>query len=125
LAPAGDEQQHELPPDRPLVIGSDSGCDVVLPDGMGVQVEIGLDDRDEFVVDDLAGGVATVDGRAAHGLTLHTGDRLQIGPWEAVFQRDEASDHGRPYGGRQGGEGSHQPPQPARPADQDAPGRTG
>jgi hypothetical protein len=38
-----------------------------------------------------------------------------MGPWTFVYARDEYADHGRPYGGREGGEGTHQPRQPERP----------
>ena len=46
---------------------------------------------------------------------LRTGARFTLGKWELVFVRAEFADHGRPYGGRQGGEGTKQKPQPARP----------
>jgi hypothetical protein len=45
---------------------------------------------------------------------LRTGCRLEVGDWVLVFARDEHADHGRPYGGRIGGELGHQRPQPAR-----------
>lgn len=51
---------------------------------------------------------------------LRQGARFTAGPWTLVFARAEHADHGRPYGGREGGEFSHQPPQPRRPGDTDA-----
>ena len=48
-------------------------------------------------------------------LVLRTGARFTLGDWALVFQRDEFADHGRPYGGRQGGELDDQPEQPPRP----------
>ncbi|WP_105565325.1 FHA domain-containing protein [Microbacterium halophytorum] len=47
--------------------------------------------------------------------TLRSGARFTIGGWEFVFWRAEASDHGRPYGGRNGGEGAHEHGQNPRP----------
>ncbi|HLP23308.1 MAG TPA: FHA domain-containing protein [Microbacteriaceae bacterium] len=46
---------------------------------------------------------------------LRTGSQLRIGAHEFVFQRDERADHGRPHGGREGGELEVQPAQPRRP----------
>ena len=39
---------------------------------------------------------------------LRHGFELRIGSWTLVFQRDEYADHGRPFGGREGGEFSIQ-----------------
>ena len=50
-----------------------------------------------------------------HSEILRTGARFTLGPWELVFVRAEFADHGRPFGGRQGGEGAVQHAQPARP----------
>jgi len=38
-----------------------------------------------------------------------------VGDWTLTFMRDEYADHGRPFGGREGGEGAVQPAQGARP----------
>jgi hypothetical protein len=46
---------------------------------------------------------------------LRTGAQFVLGPWRFVFMRAEFADHGRPYGGREGGEGEVQPDQPPRP----------
>ncbi len=35
---------------------------------------------------------------------LHTGDRIELGSWTMSYFRDEHADHGRPFGGRSGGE---------------------
>ena len=37
-----------------------------------------------------------------------------MGPWRMAFFREEYADHGRPFGGRLGGEFSVQKPQPTR-----------
>ena len=41
--------------------------------------------------------------------------RVEVGAWTMTFFREEFADHGRPYGGRVGGEIGHQRPQPERP----------
>jgi hypothetical protein len=46
---------------------------------------------------------------------LRTGTRVQVGRWTMSYSREEYADHGRPYGGRVGGEFGHQRPQPPRP----------
>jgi hypothetical protein len=51
----------------------------------------------------------------AEGAILRTGARFTMGGWTFVYARDEFADHGRPYGGREGGEGTYQPQQPERP----------
>ena len=47
---------------------------------------------------------------------LRTGARIEVGGHCLVFHREEYADHGRPYGGRIGGEAGHQIPQPPREA---------
>lgn len=53
---------------------------------------------------------------------LRTGSRVDLGRWTVTFYREEYADHGRPFGGRIGGELGHQRVQPQRrprPLDQD------
>ena len=47
---------------------------------------------------------------------LRTGNLLELGNVRFSFFREEFADHGRPFGGRQGGEFSHQREQPPRPS---------
>ena len=49
-----------------------------------------------------------------HEALLRTGARIELGPWTLLYAREEHADHGRPYGGRIGGELGHQRPQPRR-----------
>ena len=98
-------------------IGSGPEVDVMLPPAKPLHAVIRHDARDEYVLTMYGDGrmsavTSNVDGRI---LILRTGATFTIGGWEFVFVRDEASDHGRPYGGRQGGEGAHQRRQAARP----------
>ena len=93
-------------------IGSGSTCDLQLEGLTDQQVEIRRDDADEYVfVATDPSGESTVNVAPTHDMPLHTGDRLTLGPWVLSFFREEFADHGRPHGGRQGGEGSHQQPQ--------------
>ena len=114
LLPADSRTQWELdlPCDRPAVIGSGPDSDWVLPGLRDVHAVVVRDELDEFVVLDRSDGETAVDGRAADRVAMHTGDVLSLGDFEFVYQRDEASDHGRPFAGREGGEGSDQRPQP-------------
>lgn len=102
-------------------IGSAAGNELRLADTDPVHATITHDDRDEYVLElhgegemNASDGVdATHPG--ARTETLRTGARFTAGPWTLVFARDEYADHGRPYGGRKGGEYSDQPLQPPRP----------
>jgi len=58
--------------------------------------------------------VLTVNGDASTAVTLRTGVRIDLGPWRMAYFREEFADHGRPYGGRLGGELSRQRPQQER-----------
>lgn len=104
-----------------LRIGSTDGCDVRLVGTDPIHAEIQHDDRDEYVL--TMYGPGDMSSRPAGGgsdprhrtATLRSGSRFTVGEWTFVFMRDEESDHGLPYGGHQGGEGSRQRSQPARP----------
>lgn len=102
-------------------IGSDPTNELVLVETELVHATIRHDDRDEFVLTLHGPGEmnanplssATVEGDASE--TLRTGARFTVGPWTLVYMREEYADHGRPYGGRQGGEFSDQKRQPPPP----------
>ncbi len=96
-------------------IGSDPSADICLPGIEPHHAEIEHDERDEFVVTSLSGPVR-VHGQFVDRQLLRTGTRLEIGDHRLVFTREEYADHGRPYGGRVGGEAGHQIPQPPRDA---------
>lgn len=101
-------------------IGSGPEADVRLSGLAPVHAEVRHDDRDEYVLVLLADGTAPAapeedpTARPAPQV-LRTGATFRIGPWALSFERAESADHGRPYGGRQGGEGERQPVQPPRP----------
>ena len=98
-------------------IGSSPGADVRLPDVDGEQAQIVWDQFDEYVfVQRSATLDSRINGELMGSHPLRTGDRLEMGPWTLTYMREEYADHGRPYGGRQGGEGAVQRPQPPRSA---------
>ncbi|ALJ20540.1 FHA domain-containing protein [Microbacterium sp. No. 7] len=111
---------HELHEDR-LLIGSSTECALQLPGTDSVHATIVHDERDEYVLTLHGEGEmnANPDAAATHpgdrSETLRTGAQFTAGPWRLVFTREEFADHGRPYGGREGGELSDQPLQPPRP----------
>jgi len=97
-------------------IGSDPAADVRLPGLQPQHAVVRRDERDEYVVHRLCRpGDLLVNGAPVDDALLRTATRLQLGDWTMSFYREEYADHGRPYGGRAGGEIGHQRPQPARP----------
>jgi hypothetical protein len=108
-------------------IGSDPGCDIRLPGLAPRHAEVRHDERDEFVLVRCAeSGDTLVNGAPVDSSLLRTASRVQLGEWTMTFYREEYADHGRPYGGRVGGELGHQrpqPPRPVRPAPPAGPGR--
>lgn len=90
-------------------IGSDPECDLVLEGVDPVQAEIERNDQDEYVL--RARGAMTqtrADGREVERQLLRTGSRIEMGGWLMSYFREEYADHGRPYGGRIGGELGYQ-----------------
>ena len=117
-----EDERTEHPLDVDVVhIGSAAGNELQLDDTDPVHATIQHDDRDEYVLTLHGEGEMSAhpDAAATHAgartQTLRTGARFTAGPWTLVFARDEYADHGRPYGGRLGGEYSDQRLQPPRP----------
>jgi Inner membrane component of T3SS, cytoplasmic domain len=96
-------------------IGSAADADLQL-DGLAERhAEIRCHD-DEYVLLDLgAPGGSRVDGQPVEHAALHTGDRIELGDWTMSYLRDEYADHGRPDGGRSGGESLHEHPRDDMP----------
>lgn len=111
---ARSEQVFMLRPER-TVLGTAREADVHLA-GTDKQLgEIVHDQFDEYVYVQHSGSVpARINGERVTRHPLRTGDRLELGPWTLMYYREEYADHGRPFGGRQGGEGAIQTPQPLR-----------
>ncbi len=117
---------HPRPEDRPPVfrltrevttIGSAPDSDIRLPGLAPRHAEVRHDEWDEYVLHRLdSRGTTKVHGSAVDQALLRTGTAVRLGEWTMSFMREEYADHGRPYGGRIGGELGHQRPQPPRPA---------
>ena len=115
--------EEALPSERPVhwlgdrtVIGSDPSCDIVLPDLAPRHAEVRRDEADEFTL--VAIDPETrVHGQRVTRAILRTAARIELGaePRRTLtYVREEYADHGRPYGGRIGGELGHQRSQPTR-----------
>ena len=94
-------------------LGSGQDCDIRLPGLAGRHATIVHDERDEYVVHGHDPDTR-VDGARIRQEKLRTGSRLDVGRWTLAYSREEHADHGRPHGGRIGGELGHQQPQPPR-----------
>lgn len=109
-------REFDLLPDK-TVIGSGDEADLRLPGLAPVHAEIRHEGDDEYVLygfDVVGGGGSAVEGRRGNGRILRTGARIELGDWRLAYFRAEWADHGRPYGGRVGGELSRQRRQPPR-----------
>ncbi|MBG6054218.1 hypothetical protein IWX81_000608 [Salinibacterium sp. CAN_S4] len=103
--------------DGTTVIGSGAGADLRL-EGLALRhAEIRHDENDDYVyhlltpppAGELIGDVRELTPK---GRILRTGARIELGQWRMGFFREEFADHGRPYGGRIGGELARQKRQP-------------
>ncbi len=111
-------REFDLLPTK-TVIGSGEEADLRLPGLAPIHAEIRHEGDDEYVLygfDQVGGGGAREQGpgRDRGGRILRTGARIELGDWRLAYFRAEFADHGRPYGGRQGGEFSDQRKQPPR-----------
>jgi len=110
-AAGGGQREFDLLPGV-TVIGSGPGADLRLAGLDERHAEVRRDEADEYVYADLGSSAGSrVDGQPMGAQALHTGDRIELGPWTLTYYREEFADHGRPYGGRQGGELSGHPAQ--------------
>ncbi|WP_336646314.1 FHA domain-containing protein [Microbacterium sp. USHLN186] len=116
--PESERMRFALEADE-VTIGSGADCALVIPGGDPVHATIVHDANDEYVLTLHGDGEMNVDpGDGIDGdrsQILRTGARFTVGEWTLVFGREEFADHGRPYGGREGGELDDQPAQPLRP----------
>jgi hypothetical protein len=100
-------------------IGSDSSCDIVLPGIAPLHAVVTHDDADEYVLENCGPETRVHGAVVEDSAMLRTGARVDLGPHSLSFFREEYADHGRPYGGREGGEIGHQRSQPPRPSPQE------
>lgn len=103
---------YHLPP-AGIRIGSGEDVDLRLAGVDELQAEVIRTDDDEYVlVARSTRMLSTVGGLQLPRQILRTGARIQLGTWRMSYVRDEYADHGRPYGGRIGGELGRQRTQP-------------
>lgn len=92
-------------PQSGTTIGSDPSNNLCLPGLADFHAVVRRTDGDDYVLVDVGGGPLTrVHGLQVTETELHTGARIELGAWVLSYARDESADHGRPDGGRQGGE---------------------
>lgn len=111
-------------------LGSSPDCDIVLEGLLPHHATISHTETDEYVLDSLGQTETSSPGEespfddAPKGARLRHGAGFKIGHYAFAFQRQEYADHGRPFGGREGGELSRQsrqdPPPDYRHAHTDA-----
>lgn len=100
------------------VIGSGPDADLRLEGLEARHAEVRHNDDDEYVLYSYAptgGGRPNLPHSKDDARILRTGSRIEIGTWRMAYYREEFADHGRPFGGRQGGEYAFQKQQPVRP----------
>jgi hypothetical protein len=93
--------------------GSSRDCDVRVDGLEPLHAVIERTEIDEYVLTHVAAeGTSTVAGVPAQRSLLRTGAGIVLGSTRLTYFRAEYADHGRPFGGRLGGEIDHQRPQP-------------
>ncbi len=114
--PLPGHHQHDFPLGTLSTIGSGPDCDIRLDGLEPLLAEVRRTFDDELVlVPLLPGQDIRVNGAPiTREALLRTGTRVQLGPWTLSYTREEYADHGRPYGGRVGGELGRQRPQPSQ-----------
>jgi hypothetical protein len=92
-----------------FTIGADPGSALQLSGLDPLHAEIRHDENDEYVLvphGEVGGSVSRIGPSV-----LRTGARIKLGQWRLAYFREEFADHGRPFGGRSGGELAYQRPQ--------------
>ncbi|WP_026552645.1 FHA domain-containing protein [Arthrobacter sp. H20] len=90
-------------------IGSGGDADLLLPGLDAIHAEVVHNEDDEYVL--IPHGPVSGSVNSSGPSVLRTGARIQLGPWCLAYFREEYADHGRPFGGRSGGELAYQRPQ--------------
>lgn len=110
-------REFDLLPGRTR-IGSSPDADLRLEGLEAFHAEIRHNDDDEYVLYSYAvtgGGRPNLPHSSEDARILRTGSRIELGTWRLAYYREEFADHGRPFGGRLGGEYAYQRQQPVRP----------
>jgi aryl-alcohol dehydrogenase-like predicted oxidoreductase len=93
-------------------IGSAPECDIQVDGLQELHAVIDRTAGDEYVLTHVAAeGTSLVAGVPAAGSLLRTGAAVALDDIRLTYFREEYADHGRPFGGRIGGELGHQRPQ--------------
>ncbi len=111
---AGDQPTVFPLRDDVTTIGSGADCDIRLAGLELLHAEIRHDGEDEFVLTQIGTADTRVHGAPVQSALLRTGSGIDLGERHLTFFREEYADHGRPYGGRVGGEFALQRTQPSR-----------
>lgn len=108
----GEVQRVEYLTQERTTIGSAPECDITVDGLQPIHAVIERTAEDEYVLTHVAeSGTSTVAGIPAHGSLLRTGAGIMLSATRLSYFREEFADHGRPYGGRLGGEIGRQRPQ--------------
>lgn len=110
-------REFDLLPDR-TTIGSGPDADLRLEGLEPLHAEIRHNRDDEYVLYPFAptgGGRPNLPHSSENARILRTGSRIELGTWRLAYYREKFADHGRPFGGRLGGEYAFQRQQPVRP----------
>jgi hypothetical protein len=108
----GEVQRVEYLTQQRTTIGSAPECDIHVDGLQPIHAVIERTAEDEYVLTHVAtAGTSTVAGIPAQGSRLRTGAGILLDGTRLSYVRDEFADHGRPYGGRLGGEIGRQRPQ--------------
>ena len=107
------EQQLVFWLEDDTVVGSGESCSIRLPGLAERHALLTHDEDDEWVIE-AVGGPTRVHGQHVDRQVLRTGARVEVGAHVLGYFREEHADHGRPHGGRIGGELGRQLPQQPR-----------
>lgn len=116
-----DGPSPEFPLGELTRIGSSPDNEIVLEGLLPHHATIEHTEQDQYSLDSLgqtetgSAGEASPFEDAPKGALLRHGTRFKIADYTFTFQREEYADHGRPFGGREGGEFEKQPMQDAPP----------
>jgi hypothetical protein len=122
---AGDVQRIEFLSRERTTIGCSPECDIQVDGLESLHAVVERNSDDEYLLTHVAtAGTSTVAGIPARHSLLRTGSAIALGSTRLTYFRAEYADHGRPYGGRLGGEIDQQRGQPTpRPRRRGAAGR--
>lgn len=104
---------HWLNREGVTTVGSSVTSDVQLRGLKPRHAEVEHTADDDFIIHAREGAVR-VHGELVDSAPLSNSARIQIGETVLAFSREEYADHGRPHGGRVGGEAGQQRSQPPR-----------